>query len=107
MRPIKCSTGEICKTYPDYLKSRHWRQMKQKYKQHHHYSCTYCGRKSNLHLHHLTYERVGNESFEDLIYLCASCHAKVHNRTSTSTAYAVVLCLFMALVLMVIGALCK
>jgi predicted HNH restriction endonuclease len=32
----------------------------------------------SLILHHLTYERVGNESDEDLRLLCKECHREAH-----------------------------
>jgi hypothetical protein len=41
--------------------------------------CEQCGRKKNLHIHHLTYERFGgDEEPEDLIILCAKCHMLEH-----------------------------
>ena len=44
--------------------------------------CEKCGfiayRPYQLELHHLTYERLGNESLEDLILLCRRCHQQEH-----------------------------
>jgi len=44
--------------------------------------CTYCGaRNTVLQIHHLTYERVGNEDVNtDLTTLCETCHSKAHQK---------------------------
>ena len=42
-------------------------------------SCVRCGAyKTSFHVHHLTYERRGNELPEDLELLCADCHRGEH-----------------------------
>lgn len=38
------------------------------------YSCMLCGATKELAVHHLTYEREGNEAMEDLLTLCSKCH---------------------------------
>ena len=43
--------------------------------------CLVCGRLWSLrtgHLHHVTYMRLGSEELEDLIPLCATDHARLH-----------------------------
>jgi 5-methylcytosine-specific restriction endonuclease McrA len=43
--------------------------------------CQLCGKPSgSLHVHHNTYERLGNERPEDLIALCPPCHNGYHSR---------------------------
>lgn len=37
-----------------------------------------CGETEDLHLHHMTYERVGAEDLADLTPLCPTCHHMVH-----------------------------
>src|ERR1700722_9061617 len=39
-----------------------------------------------LHIHHRTYERLGEERFEDVEILCRECHDKEHLRDSKSRA---------------------
>lgn len=34
--------------------------------------------KSNINLHHLTYESIGNEQFGDLLVCCRDCHEELH-----------------------------
>jgi hypothetical protein len=41
---------------------------------------------NGLHVHHRTYQRLGEERFEDVEILCRGCHDKVHLRDSESRA---------------------
>lgn len=81
-RRIYCKdTGEIAGTYQDYMRTRHWKLVKERYKRKHKYMCVECGsREKGLHLHHKTYERIGQERDSDLIYLCQGCHVMEHKR---------------------------
>lgn len=69
-----------------YLKSLKWAQLKDYVRERDNYTCCKCGSNmegdlKNLHTHHLTYDRLGNENPEtDLVLLCADCHNKEHNR---------------------------
>ncbi len=76
----KCRTGEVVETYKQYLKTRHWKSIKQAVFESRVYECTKCGVGKNLHIHHLTYDRVGKERLSDLIYLCETCHSEVHSK---------------------------
>jgi 5-methylcytosine-specific restriction endonuclease McrA len=40
--------------------------------------CMDCGTTRNLHVHHLTYKRHGNEFARDLRVLCSRCHRRRH-----------------------------
>lgn len=42
-----------------------------------------CGTSKNLNIHHMTYERLGNEDFNDLVYLCKDCHSNLHKAIDT------------------------
>ena len=64
--------------YAAYLKSAKWRSLREKIFKRDKYKCTDCSGKHNLHVHHLTYERVGEELLEDLKTLCRKCHEKQH-----------------------------
>lgn len=68
------------RNYQAYLRSAHWQRVKDRYYKTHKYKCTHCRCRKNLHLHHLTYKRIGCERMTDLIYLCARCHAAEHGR---------------------------
>lgn len=55
------------------------------------HQCQQCGAQDRLHVHHLSYERFGNEQPEDLQVLCRLCHDAVHGRAykvrSRATGY--------------------
>ena len=41
--------------------------------------CKFCGAMANLEVHHKEFRsRLGDDSEEDLITLCDSCHSRVH-----------------------------
>lgn len=46
--------------------------------------CQGCGDKEKLHVHHKTYERLGHENLTDLVVVCETCHALIHQRHRTS-----------------------
>ena len=81
-RPIICiDTGEVCYNYADYLASKHWRNLKSRVRSvKTNQFCFICKRTNHLHVHHKTYDRLGNEHTSELMYLCETCHQNVHDR---------------------------
>lgn len=76
----KCNdTGETVETYSEYLKTKHWNNIKQQMYKKYRYHCCVCGWSHGIQIHHKTYERVGNESLDDLIYICKACHKLYHD----------------------------
>ena len=65
----------------EYHDSVFWMTKRNGYGKRHPRVCR-CGARSNLKLHHRTYERLGNERDEDLMYLCGACHEREHRRWS-------------------------
>lgn len=65
-------------TYSEYLKSDYWKNKRRQVLQRDNYSCNECGVKSNLQVHHLDYDTIGDEDLEDLITLCRKCHHNLH-----------------------------
>lgn len=43
------------------------------------YVCYTCGSSVPIHVHHITYARLGRERFKDLVVLCYSCHSDLHD----------------------------
>jgi len=89
MKPFKDTNGITHTTYKEYLKSKHWMKMRVRkfveFKKETGIKCKYCeccGKKSNICLHHTTYKDVGNETLDQLIYLCRSCHFLTHAEVS-------------------------
>lgn len=76
---IICSdTKEKVYTYKDYLNTHHWKKIKEGYIQLYGEKCEVCGDKGE-ELHHLHYESLGEEAFDDLVLLCKECHRNEHD----------------------------
>jgi 5-methylcytosine-specific restriction endonuclease McrA len=69
--------------YNSYLKSTEWQQQRRKALSYAENRCQICNHqgKAALHVHHRSYERIGNENPEDLTVLCSRCHALFHQHT--------------------------
>lgn len=66
--------------YQDYLKSGHWWYARQRKMHKADGHCELCFKTDHLHVHHKTYDHKGCEHENDLIVLCANCHAKFHDK---------------------------
>jgi hypothetical protein len=64
-------------SYSAYLNSDHWKNVKRRWRKKYGYKCK-CGATYGLQLHHLSYNRLGKEELEDLVYLCGPCHTYEH-----------------------------
>lgn len=76
MSKIKIKSKE---DYQTYLKSSHWQEIRKKVFKEYGYRCDQCGSTKNLHIHHITYENLGEEDISDLVPLCENCHKKLHD----------------------------
>lgn len=66
--------------YQAYLQSEAWR-IRRKWKlERAGFRCQVCNSDGELHVHHRTYERIGDEREDDLTVLCADCHAIFHKK---------------------------
>lgn len=65
-------------SYPEYLMTSEWLARRDLVLIRDDRQCVHCGSSEKLHVHHLTYARRGHERLSDLVTLCASCHAAVH-----------------------------
>ena len=79
------SHGIVIKTeikeYKDYLESETWNKTRKEKLKEAEYKCQLCSKKDiELHVHHNTYENIGNEEMNDLIVLCKDCHSKFHDK---------------------------
>lgn len=66
--------------YETYIKSEQWRFRAAAMRWLAGYRCAICGSQNALEVHHKTYERLGDERPEDLVVLCAECHARFHGK---------------------------
>lgn len=69
--------------YLNYIKSNVWYEKRLDIAKKRNYICEMCNKSSvkNFQIHHLTYERLGNELDSDLMFLCTECHSKIHNKS--------------------------
>lgn len=65
--------------YDKYLRSEHWDEIRFCALLVADDCCEFCGNHGvELNVHHLNYDNLWNEQPSDVIVLCASCHADVH-----------------------------
>ncbi len=64
--------------YNGHLRSTYWLAMRRALFAERGKSCEWCHATAKLHVHHVTYERFGQERPEDLVILCRDCHMRVH-----------------------------
>lgn len=68
-------------SYTAYLNSEHWQQVREEAIERAGVRCMLCNRDDEtLHVHHRTYERLGNEDPMDVIVLCATHHTQFHGK---------------------------
>ena len=67
-----------------YLYSAEWRKFAWRARMYYKHTCQRCGATSFLHVHHLHYETIGQESIEDVTVLCRVCHADEHGITEVT-----------------------
>jgi len=68
-------------TYQEYLASSHWKNIRLAAIAKAGGRCMLCNSDLlPLHVHHRTYERLGNESENDVIVLCAAHHSQFHGK---------------------------
>ena len=82
LQPItKWSANQFmsAETKQSYLTSFEWRILREQVLRRDSYTCQSCGATHNLEVHHITYERLGDEELADLVALCSNCHNHVHN----------------------------
>ena len=70
--------------YKEYLLTEHWREIRESALKRAGYRCFLCSKGESLHVHHRTYENLGEESPDDVIVLCRDCHEKHHNIQKTT-----------------------
>lgn len=86
--PVTCKTGEIANDYKSYLQTKHWANVRERFKNSkYEKKCNVCGVKNQpLDLHHKSYKRLGDEYLWHLIYLCREHHQNTHTVYKTSVS---------------------
>ncbi len=65
--------------YDDYLRSDRWRKLRDKVLLRARHICEGCLDSPAAHVHHLTYQHIGEEFAFELRALCEACHHRCHN----------------------------
>ena len=68
--------------YMSYLVSDEWRTRRERILERDDYLCRRCAKSKATQVHHITYERAGNELDSDLESLCSDCHGAIHAKSS-------------------------
>jgi 5-methylcytosine-specific restriction endonuclease McrA len=66
--------------YEKYLESEAWQQKRGLVLKRANWMCEGCGKNRANQVHHLTYERVGDEMLFDLVAICKECHDKIPSK---------------------------
>jgi 5-methylcytosine-specific restriction endonuclease McrA len=91
-RKILFDMGLTREKYDKYLETPHWKEFRrqafaEQRKTLGENRCNRCQKsKVTLHVHHLTYERLGKELLTDVEIICGECHEKEHGRDEQSRA---------------------
>ena len=64
--------------YQMYLQSEHWKAIRNMALDRASYKCQKCGNQSDLQVHHLSYDNLGHETYDDVMVLCRDCHQEEH-----------------------------
>jgi hypothetical protein len=67
--------------YEEHLASDYWRDIRRRVMERCAGMCEGCGKRPAIHVHHLTYARLGHEMLFDLAAVCVPCHESIHGRT--------------------------
>jgi len=68
-RRLRLDSTSYCQLHRQVLQRDGWR-------------CQFCGSMQNLHVHHLKFRsHSGGDEEQNLITLCAECHAQAHSKT--------------------------
>jgi hypothetical protein len=71
-------------TYAAYISSEVWRERRVIQLENDGHRCQGCGGADDLHVHHVTYDRLGNEAPGDLVTVCEVCHGFIHREQQRS-----------------------
>lgn len=68
--------------YQRYLASREWAQKREEVRLRSGNRCEHCFNAPQQAVHHLTYERIGNENLSDLMAICNPCHEYLSGKSN-------------------------
>ena len=84
--PVKIG-GEKFYSYPSYLKSIHWKDLRGTILERDKGVCYCCKRPHANIVHHLTYKNFPRTRAKNLITVCKSCHGEIHKAFHEDSDY--------------------
>lgn len=79
LKALRLTTYEIRRSlYDNYLGSPQWKSLRRAILARAGNVCERCHIRPATQGHHLTYERLGNETLSDLLAVCRDCHEELH-----------------------------
>jgi 5-methylcytosine-specific restriction endonuclease McrA len=73
-------TEGFWKVYNAYLKTKEWREKRERVLQRANGQCEGCGIRRATQVHHLTYDHLRKEFLFELVAICDDCHKRLHDR---------------------------
>jgi 5-methylcytosine-specific restriction endonuclease McrA len=71
--------------YENHLSSIEWAKKRRGVLKRSNGVCEGCGESAPEHVHHLTYEHLGDEFLFELVAICAACHQRIHPHRELDT----------------------
>lgn len=72
--------------YQEYLRTAEWEETRERALKRAGYHCSICNAgKCELHVHHRSYQNLGQETNRDVIVLCKDCHKLFHEQSSVKS----------------------
>ena len=68
----------LLEEYNEYIKSPKWQRKRQARMALDNNECKLCFTRSNLRVHHISYQQLGDESMNHLLTVCRECHTLIH-----------------------------
>jgi 5-methylcytosine-specific restriction endonuclease McrA len=75
--------AEFWKRYYEHLASDRWADLRRRVLARCKGTCEGCGLRPAVQVHHLNYDRLGDELLFDLVGVCLECHGKCHPDQNT------------------------
>jgi hypothetical protein len=75
---------QFWRRYHEHLASPKWQALRRRVFERSRGMCEGCSVNRAVQVHHLTYERLGDEMLFDLVAVCMTCHEKIHQPSRNS-----------------------
>jgi len=84
---LSCNSPSYKQRYYEYLNSPEWQEKRLEILERDGFRCVVTGKRDNLHIHHVSYDNIGQESSIDLVTLCSDAHEIIHDESHQLNEY--------------------